>query len=598
VSRILVIGGYGGFGGRLSARLAEDGHHVLVGGRNFAKAEAFCAELRECLSARATTTPFGLSLSKPCPSSSAAGQEREGFDRLSPNGEGADPLHTRAAEPILIDRNGDIASVLAATRPDLVVDAAGPFQDSGYAVPHACIAARIPYLDLADGRAFVAGISGLDAAARAAGVALVSGASSLPALTGAVVRALAEGIDRVESVEAALSASNRASGGASVVAAILSYVGQPIRLWRGGRWTIGRGWQELRRVDFAVAGAAPLPGRLVALVDVPDLELIPDLLPGRPAVAFRAGTELAFQMLGLWLASWPVRWGWLRSLRPLAPLLLRLYHATLGLGGARSAMHVVLCGWRDGRPVERIWTIVAEKGEGLHIPTLAAQLLAGDILAARLAPGARTAAGLLTLDRFEPLFARLAVRHETAERDLPPPLYARAMGPAFNALPPSVRALHDVSADSGAAGEAVVTRGRGRLVALVARLMRLPPPGRWPLHLAIAARNGGETWIRDYGGHVMTSALTHRSGGVVERFGPIRFAFDLEPRPDGLAMPLVGWSLFHLPLPRALAPRISAVEREQDGRFHFDVRAALPLAGEVARYAGWLESVAGSDSHQ
>jgi len=539
VSRILVIGGYGGFGARLSARLASAGHSVLVAGRSRAKATAFCAGLPD-------------------------------------------------AEPLVLDRSGNIAPSLAATRPDLVVDAAGPFQDSGYAVPAACIVAGIPYLDLADGRDFVAGIARLDAAARAAGVAIVSGASSLPALTGAVVRALAAGLDRVDAVEAALSASNRASGGASVVAAILSYAGRPIRLWRGERWATSYGWQELRRVDFRLAGGRGLPGRLVALVDVPDLELLPDLLPGRPAVTFRAGTELSFQMLGLWSASWFVRWGWLNSLRPFAPLLLRLYRATLGLGGARSAMHVVLTGRAGKRSVERIWTIVAERGEGLHIPTLAAQILAGDMLAGRLPAGARTAAGLLSLDHFEPLFAGLAVRHETAERDLPPPLYARAMGAAFDALPQAVRALHDVAADAGAAGEAVVTRGRGPVVALLARLMGFPPAGRWPLHLSFAERGGAETWTRHYGGHVMRSVLTHRAGGVVERFGPIRLAFDLLPGPDGLAMRFAGWSLFRVPLPRLLAPRIHATEREAGGRFHFDVSASLPLVGEVVRYAGWL----------
>ena len=395
-------------------------------------------------------------------------------------------------------------------------------------------------------------------------------------------------MDRVESVEAALSASNRASGGASVVEAILSYVGKPVRLWRGQRWATAHGWQDLRRVDFALSAGGGLPGRLVAIADVPDLELLPDLLPGRPAVTFRAGTELKFQMLSLWMASWPVRWGWLTSLRPLAPLLLRLYHATLGLGGARSAMHVVVQGRAGARRLERRWIIVADKGEGLHIPTLAAQLLAGDILAGRIPPGARSAAGLLTLDRFEPLFANLAVRHETVERDLPPPLYARAMGRAFEALPPAVRDLHDLISDSSASGEAVVTRGRGPLVRLLARLMGFPPEGRWPLHVAFAARRGAETWTRDYGGHIMESELSLRPGGVTERFGPIRLSFDLLPHPHGLDMRPAGWSLFRIPLPRVLAPRIVATEREEEGRFAFDVSAALPLVGPVVHYRGWL----------
>jgi uncharacterized protein YbjT (DUF2867 family) len=539
VSRILVIGGYGGFGARLSRRLAADGHTVLVGGRSLAKAQRFCGGLA-------------------------------------------------GAEPFAVDRTGDLARVLRQVGTDLVVDAAGPFQASSYAVPEACIAAGIPYLDLADARDFVCGIGALDEAARAAGVAVIAGGSTLPALTGAVVRALAHGLDRVDTVDVALSASNRASGGASVVEAILSYVGRPVRLWRGGRWVERYGWQELRRADFALSGGGGLAGRLVGLCDVPDLEALPGLLPGRPAITFRAGTELRFQMLALWLASWPVRWGWIKSLRPLAPLLLRLYHATLGLGGARSAMHVVMKGRAGERLLERRWTIVAEQGEGLHIPTLAAQLLAGDILAGRLTAGARSAAALLSLDRFEPLFAGLACRHERAERPLPQPLYARAMGAAWRAMPSAVRDLHDVCGDAAAAGEAVVTRGCGGPVRLLARLMRFPPEGAWPLHVHFTERGGVETWTRDYGGHIMRSRLSARPGGVVERFGPLRLLFDLVPRADGFVMALRGWSVLGIPLPLFLAPRIEASERAQEGRFHFDVSASLPFVGKVVAYTGWL----------
>jgi len=105
VSRILVIGGYGGFGARLCRRLVAAGHEVLVAGRSRGKATAFAATLPR-------------------------------------------------AQPLVLDRS-DIVGALPALEADLVIDAAGPFQGSSYAVPEACIAARIPYLDLADARDFV-----------------------------------------------------------------------------------------------------------------------------------------------------------------------------------------------------------------------------------------------------------------------------------------------------------------------------------------------------------------------------------------------------------------------------------------------------------
>ena len=539
MSRILIIGGYGGFGARLTRRLAAR-HEVLVAGRSIAKAAAFCASV-------SNTTP------------------------------------------VEADRERGIGLVIAQHRPDLVVDAAGPFQGSGYAVPEACIALRVPYLDLADARDFVCGIGALDDAATAAGVAIVAGASSVPALSGAIIRRLAEGLDRIDRVEMALSASNRASAGESIAAAMLSYIGRPMQLWRGQRWATAHGWQEMRRETFALSDGTGIGARLVGIADVPDHDIVSDALPGRPAVTFRAGTELTFQMLALWLLSWPVRWGWVSSLLALKRILMPLYRLTYRFGGDRSAMSITLNGRRGDEDVERRWTIVARNGDGPEIPTLAAQIMAEDVLA-RVAAGARHAWFELTPERFEPLFAGLAVRHETIERVLVP-LYARAMGAAFDALPPLVRAIHRVHGDAAAAGEGRVERGANPIARMLGAIMGMPPPGAYPVHVAFAGRDGREVWTRDFGGHVFRSELSAVPGGVAERFGPLRFVFDLPSNTEGLAMLLRGWRVFGIPLPRRLAPRIAAREWQEDDRFRFDVAVAMPVIGMIVRYSGWLKPV-------
>ncbi|WP_114952457.1 SDR family oxidoreductase [Sphingosinicella terrae] len=546
MTRILVIGGYGGFGGRLCRRLSDAGYDLLVGGRDERKARSFCAALPR-------------------------------------------------AVPVAIDREGEIASILQEHRPDLVIDAAGPFQASGYDVPLACIAARIPYLDLADATGFVAGIAALDEAARRSGVALVSGASSLPALSTAVAERLAEGLDAVRRVDIALSAANRAMGGASVLRAALSYAGRPVRLRRGGRWTYGFGWQDLRRIDFELPEGRALRGRLVALADVPDLVLLPDRLPGQPTVVFRAGTELRFHMLALSAAAAVVRCGWLRSLLPAARPIVWAYGITRALGGVRSAMRVALAGRIGNAAVERIWTLVAERGQGLELPTLAATLLAEKMLAGRIAPGARSAAGLVPLEAFEKAFEGIDVRWELTERTLPPPLYARLMGDDFVRLPTAVRNLHDLCADGGAEGDGMVERGRGLAAGLLGFLMGMPPPGKTPIHVAFTECGGAETWTRDFGGHLFASELSGRDGLLVERFGPVRFAFQVPGGPDGLEMKLHRWSFLGLPMPAWLGPRISAREYEEGGRFRFDVRVSMPLVGQIVRYSGSLDLIHGGD---
>ena len=541
MSRILVIGGYGGFGARLSRRLAAAGHQLLVGGRSRAKAQTFAATLE-------------------------------------------------GAEPVVVNRERDIGAVLVEVRPQLVIDVAGPFQNSDYRVPKACIALGIPYLDLADARAFVCGIGALDGAARTAGVAVVSGASSVPALSGAVARHLAEGLDRVTAIETALSASSRSSAGKSVAQAILSYVGKPVRLWRGGRWQERSGWHELRTERYAMAGAKPL-SRLVALCDVPDLELLPDVVPGRPAVTFSAGNESTLQMLALWVLSWPVRWGWLSSLGGLWRLVQPLQRFAAGWSSDRSAMAMTMKGWRSGRPVTKRWTLLAEQGDGPEIPTLAAELLADDLLAGRVPAGARDAAGLLEFERFEPLLAKLAVQYQTTELEPGRPLYRRLLGATFDWLPLAVRAMHDVHGDSGAAGEGEVRRGGGLVGRLIGAIVGFPPGGSYPVHVEFLERGGRERWIRHFGPHRFWSWFSVRDGLLFERFGLLRFGFALPCDESALRMRLVRWSAAGVPLPLFLAPKVDAREWQEGDRFRFDDRITMPLIGELIHYSGWLRPV-------
>ncbi|HEX7782851.1 MAG TPA: DUF4166 domain-containing protein [Sphingobium sp.] len=545
MKRILVIGGYGGFGARLARRLSDAGHHVLVAGRTIEKARAFSATLVN-------------------------------------------------AEPVVADRRGDLDAVFRDCRPDLVIDAAGPFQpdlgsEAEYHVPLACIRAAIPYLDLADSRAFVTGIVSLDAQAIEAGIAILSGASSVPALSGAVVRHLSGTMDRVTSVDIAISASSRATAGQSVATAILSYAGKPVRLWRGGRWTQNWGWQQLRWIDLPVGAGGELHRRLVALADVPDHDILPAMFPGRPATTFRAGPEFAHQTLVLWALSWLVRWRWLKSLAGLSRWLRMAQSLTVRSGSDCSGMIVAAKGFEGGQAIEGHWTLIARDGDGPEIPTMAAAILAEIILSGDVRPGARHAGGLLSLHQFDALFSRLAIRHETVSRKITP-LYARIMGDRFSALPPSVRAIHNVCGDGHATGQATVVRGRNIVARGIAFFMRFPPQGDFPVHVAFSERNGVERWTRDFGGHRFHSVLSKGSRGLTERFGPLRFHFDLPSHGNGLEMRMTGWSLLGIPLPLMLAPQSRAREWDEEGMFHFDVPISFPVIGMIVHYRGWLKA--------
>ena len=290
--KVLIIGGYGTFGGSLARLLAEEaGLELVIAGRSLARAEAFCG----ALDARA-----GL-------------------------------------RPVRFDRDGKVIDQIAVLAPNMVVDASGPWQAYGelpYRVVEACIALGTDYLDLADGSDFVEGVGKYDAAARAAGVVVLSGVSTCPALTAAAARRLAAGMDRVDAIAGGIAPSPHARLGLNVIKAIAAYAGRPVGLMSEGGAAYDWGLMSRRRVTIGVPGQAPLDHRLFSLVDVPDLKLLSKLWPEVGDVWIGAAPVPEMLHRALNAAAWGPRLGLTPSLARFAPL----FHAVVerrAPGGSR-----------------------------------------------------------------------------------------------------------------------------------------------------------------------------------------------------------------------------------------------------------------------
>ena len=80
-------------------------------------------------------------------------------------------------------------------------------------------------------------------------------------------------------------------------------------------------------------------------------------------------------------------------------------------------------------------------------------------------------------------------------------------------------------------------------------------------------------------------------GGLIEeRFGALAVRMQLTARGDGLDMAPVSATWHGIPLPKSVLPRIKAEERvDEGGRHRFDVEIAVPLAGRLVAYRGYLE---------
>jgi alkylated DNA nucleotide flippase Atl1 len=548
--KILILGGYGVFGGRLAELLADmSSLEILVCGRSLARAEAFCAAWR--------------------------GQAQ--------------------LRPLMLDRR-DIADALRIHKPDLVVDASGPFQTYGsacYGVITACIDAGIDYLDFADAADFVFGVSQFDERAKAAGVFVLSGVSSFPVLTAAVLREMERTMD-ILTVEGGIAPSPYAGIGLNVMRAVVGYAGAPVKLWRHGRPAHGVGLAESRRFTVAVPGRLPLRNIHFSLVDVPDLQVIPPEHPSMTDIWMGAGPvpEFLHRMLNL-LAKARARFG-LPSFAPLSPL----FHAVLNrmrFGEHRGGMFVRAQGRAAGRPMEMSWHLLAEGDDGPYIPSMAIEALVRKMLSGeRPLPGARAGTDALNLADYDRLFRSKTIYTGFRREEPDVPLFRQLLGPAFDDLPPRLRELHDSKDVRQWSGVAEIRRGQGILARMISTLVGFPQAAKQvPVSVTFTPEKGKERWTRNFGGRRFSSTQSVGMGKdqylLAERFGIVTVALALVLDGGRLALIPRRWHVLGVPLPGFLLPKGESFESEENGRFCFDVEISLPFVGLVVAYKGTLE---------
>lgn len=551
--RLLIVGGYGVFGGRIVELLESEARlTILVAGRSVAKAATFCAS-RGNVKAK--------------------------------------------LEPAMFDRDGDLGAQLKRLAPDVVIDASGPFQDYGagaYRLVEAAIDAGVHYLDLADGSDFVAGVRAYDARAKAAGVYALSGVSSFPVLTAAVVRVLAQDMTRVTEIAGGIAPSPFAGIGENVIRAIASYAGQPVARLGPNVKVLGRPFTQHRRTTISPPGRTPLRNTLFSLVDVPDLRVLSELWPEARRVWMGAGPVPEVLHRVLIFCAWLVRFGLVRTLAPLAPLMHWAMNR-LRWGEHRGGMFVEVKGVdAGGRARVRSWHLLAEGSDGPLIPSMAVQAIVqkqldGDAPAA----GARACVRELELGDYERLFASRMIY--SGFRDAPAtdaPLYQRVLGDGWSSLPDSVRAMHDGA--RVAEGVARVERGSNPIARLAGVLMSFPPARtETPVRVDFDVNAREEVWTRTFGAHHFKSTQHEGKGRwerlLVERFGALEFAMALVCDGERLRLVLRAWRAFGVPLPLWLGPRSDAHEAEEGGVFCFFVEISHPLVGLIVRYRGWLK---------
>lgn len=311
--RILILGGYGTFGRRISRAISViPSAECVIGGRRPSKAGEF---------AGGNTTIMAVNIH--------------------------DPASLRRA----------LDGVFA------VVNTVGPFQSHDYSVAETCVGMGIHYVDLADARAHVDGITRLNRRAQQQNCLIVSGASTVPAVSAALVDMLASEFDRISDIHSCISPGNKNPRGVATVRAILSYTGHSFRIKENGRWRHAYGWSEPEKVVFP----QPVGERRVYLCDVPDLDIFPARYDAQ-TVSFRAGLELNLFNHGLAILGRARRWGWIKNLTGWAPGLIAASHLFRGFGGVAGGMRVLVRGRKNGEEIQRSAFLIARDANGPAIP--------------------------------------------------------------------------------------------------------------------------------------------------------------------------------------------------------------------------------------
>lgn len=369
--RVLVLGGYGHFGGRICARLASHADiQLVVGGRNRSSADKFIAALK--------AHPSGM-----------------------------------APEPLVIDHTSpDLSRILRGRSIDLAIHTCGPFQGQSYHVAESCIEAKCHYIDLADAREFVSGFRQLDKRAKSRNVSLITGASTVPCISSAVVTSLRPEFRQIDTIRICIAPGNRTPRGLATLESVLTYCGRPFRRLEKGKWTTIYGWQDLKTHSFPRLGR-----RWLGACDVPDLELLPENIPQLRSVSFHAALELTIWQWGLWFLSWLSRIGVVSDWSESARVFKLISDKFNNFGTSHGGMFVEITGLRaNGSRAKRTWYLTALNGHGPEIPIVPAVILAKRLAGGKVLPvGAFSSINTITLAEFAQAVEHLDISWEVLE---------------------------------------------------------------------------------------------------------------------------------------------------------------------------------------
>ncbi|MDX2107752.1 MAG: saccharopine dehydrogenase NADP-binding domain-containing protein [Candidatus Melainabacteria bacterium] len=273
----------------------------------------------------------------------------------------------------VIDLNNTVHCNEGINGSDVVICAAGPFQEIPITLANACMEKSIPYIDLADDREYVMRVRKLFEQLKPSSY-VCTGWSSVPALSGAMSNFASKKLDKINSIQIQIAPGNKAPRGFSTVTSLINSIGKEFSVMQNGSWSKVKGWSQPRVFKFP----APVGNKTGYLVDVADHELFP-LHFNADTVQFRAGAEFGFFNLAMSGLAALTNYGIVKSLRPFSSFL-QTAMSTLGfLGHDWGALGVEVQGTFESKPKTIRLSVVADH-QGQQIPVMPASIMCRRIL--------------------------------------------------------------------------------------------------------------------------------------------------------------------------------------------------------------------------
>jgi saccharopine dehydrogenase-like NADP-dependent oxidoreductase len=180
----------------------------------------------------------------------------------------------------------DLASLRSALRSrDVVIDAAGPFQQRSTALVETCLEIGCDVIDLADSFEYVSKVHALAGRVASGGIRVLTACSSVSAVSAALVRL--SGVQAPVRVATFLAPATRNTSTAATSMSLLSSLERPVRSVRDGSLVERRAFSQARVFEFP-----PPVGRVSArLAESADALMLPRVWPSLRVVDFWVDTR-------------------------------------------------------------------------------------------------------------------------------------------------------------------------------------------------------------------------------------------------------------------------------------------------------------------